>query len=86
MISRFQAFAFHKRVNVRRYATRLFEKYQDDLFKYMHLLSVGKLIVILLYMGHIFGCFFHYFSAEDWRTPEVGRCTLCILLTHLLLV
>lgn len=49
---------------------RLFEKYQDDLFKYMHFLSVGKLIIILLYMGHIFGCFFHYFSAEDWRTPD----------------
>lgn len=49
---------------------RLFERYQDDLFSYMHLLSVGKLIVILLYMGHIFGCVFHFFSVEDWRTPE----------------
>ena len=27
---------------------RLFERYQDDLFRYMHLLSVGKLIIIML--------------------------------------
>jgi CRP-like cAMP-binding protein len=49
---------------------RLFERYQDDLFKYLHYLSVLRLVAIMLYMGHLFGCFFHYFSVEDWRTPD----------------
>ena len=47
---------------------RLFERYQDDMFKYLHYLSVLRLMAIMLYMGHIFGCCFHYFSVEDWRT------------------
>ena len=38
---------------------RLFERYQDDLFKYMHIISVAKLVVFMLYLGHLFGCFFH---------------------------
>ena len=49
---------------------RLFERYQDDLFKYMHIISVAKLVVFMLYLGHLFGCFFHYFSVSEWRTAE----------------
>ena len=49
---------------------RLFERYQDDLFKYLHFFSVMKLVVIMLYMGHLFWCFFHYFSVDDWRTSN----------------
>ena len=47
---------------------RLFERYQDDLFEYLHFFAVVKLVVIMLYMGHLFGCFFHYFSVDEWRT------------------
>ena len=47
---------------------RLFERYQDDMFKYLHYLSVLRLMAIMLYMGHIFGWCFLYFSVEDWRT------------------
>ena len=49
---------------------RLFERYQDDLFKYMHIVSVAKLVAFMLYLGHLFGCFFHYFSESEWRTAE----------------
>ena len=49
---------------------RLFERYQDDVFKYMHIISVAKLVVFMLYLGHLFGCFFHYFSESEWRTAE----------------
>ena len=38
---------------------RLFERCQDDVFKYMHIISVAKLVVFMLYLGHLFGCFFH---------------------------
>mmetsp|Transcript_24501 Transcript_24501/g.79972 ORF Transcript_24501/g.79972 Transcript_24501/m.79972 type:complete len:696 (+) Transcript_24501:35-2122(+) len=47
---------------------RLFERYQDDLFKYRYLVSVGQLLVFLLYLGHLFGCFFFFFSSPEWRT------------------
>ena len=49
---------------------RLMERYQDDLFKYIAYLSVVKLVMIMLYVGHLFACFFHYFSVDDWRTSE----------------
>jgi hyperpolarization activated cyclic nucleotide-gated potassium channel 2 len=50
--------------------TRLFERYQDDLFEYLHFFAVLKLIVVMLYVGHLFGCFFHYFSVDEWRTDD----------------
>ena len=49
---------------------RLFERYQDDLFEYLHFFAVLKLIVVMLYVGHLFGCFFHYFSVDEWRTDD----------------
>ena len=49
---------------------RLFERYQDDLFEYLHFFAVLKLIVVMLYVGHLFGCFFHYFSVDEWRTED----------------
>ena len=49
---------------------RLFERYQDDLFQYLHFFAVVKLVVIMLYVGHLFGCFFHYFSVDEWRTDD----------------
>ena len=49
---------------------RLFERYQDDLFEYLHFFAVLRLIVIMLYVGHLFGCFFHYFSVNEWRTDD----------------
>jgi hyperpolarization activated cyclic nucleotide-gated potassium channel 2 len=49
---------------------RLLDRYQDDLFHLFHLLSVVKLAIILLYLGHIFGCFFYFFSDKEWRAPE----------------
>ncbi|KAK3260018.1 hypothetical protein CYMTET_31011 [Cymbomonas tetramitiformis] len=56
--------------------SRIFERYQDDLFQYMYLLSVGKLFVLLLYLGHILSCFFFYFSTQEWRTSDEEDQTL----------
>lgn len=45
--------------------------YQDDFFKILPLLAVLRLIVILLYLGHLFGCFFYFFSADpSYRTAN----------------
>ena len=49
---------------------RLFERYQDDLFEYLHFFAILRLIVIMLYVGHLFGCIFHYFSVNEWRTGD----------------
>lgn len=49
---------------------RLVDKYQDQMFLIMPFLSLGKLILGLLFMAHIMGCFFFFFSTSDWRTPE----------------
>ena len=42
---------------------------QDELFQVLRLMATVKLIVLLLYLGHIFGCIFYFFSDEDWLTP-----------------
>eukprot|EP00854_Cymbomonas_tetramitiformis_P005587 gene5587-6774_t len=45
--------------------------YQDDFFKILPMLAVMRLIVILLYLGHLFGCFFYFFSADpSYRTAN----------------
>jgi hypothetical protein len=35
----------------------------------MPVVSILELLAILLYLGHISGCFFYYFSTPKWRTP-----------------
>jgi hypothetical protein len=34
------------------------------------LLKVAKYLGPLLYLGHLFGCFFFYFSGETFRTED----------------
>jgi len=53
--------------------SRLFERYQDELFHYLYLLSVGKSAVFLMYLGHIFGCVFYFFSNKDYRSDDEKR-------------
>jgi len=47
---------------------RLVTKYQDELFHMLRFMATVKLIVLLLYLGHIFGCIFYFFSDDDWLT------------------
>mmetsp|Transcript_932 Transcript_932/g.3507 ORF Transcript_932/g.3507 Transcript_932/m.3507 type:complete len:884 (+) Transcript_932:248-2899(+) len=47
---------------------RIFERYQDDLFKLLPLITIAKLMLMLLYLGHVIGCFYNFASAADWRT------------------
>lgn len=47
---------------------RLLERYQDELFDLMPTIKMCKLVFILILLGHIFGCFFYFFSNHDWRT------------------
>ncbi len=41
---------------------------QDDLFKLLPTLAILKLLGILLFVGHLFGCFFFFFSTEDFNS------------------
>jgi len=49
---------------------RLLEKYQDELFDLMPTIKMCKLVFILVLLGHIFGCFFYFFSTDDYRYEE----------------
>merc|ERR1719353_673153 len=46
---------------------RLLERYQDELFDLMPTIKMCKLVFILVLLGHIFGCFFYFFSTADYR-------------------
>ena len=46
--------------------SKLFTRYQDDLFQLLPALSILRLLAILLFLGHIFGCFFFFFSVETF--------------------
>ncbi|KAK3239955.1 hypothetical protein CYMTET_50153 [Cymbomonas tetramitiformis] len=49
---------------------RLLDRYQDELFNILRVVACVKLIVFLLYLGHIFGCMMYFFSSgNDWLTP-----------------
>jgi hypothetical protein len=41
---------------------------QDELFSVLRIMATLKLIVLLLYLGHIFGCIFYFFSDDEWLT------------------
>ncbi|KAK3236691.1 hypothetical protein CYMTET_53183, partial [Cymbomonas tetramitiformis] len=43
---------------------------KDDLFNYATTITICKYILVLLYLGHFFGCFFYYFSTDEWRTQK----------------
>ena len=45
---------------------QLVERYQDDLFRLLPTLSILKLLGMLLFIGHFFGCFFFFFSTENF--------------------
>ena len=47
---------------------RLFERYKDDLFFFLRILTVVRLTVMLVYLGHLFGCLFFYFSNPAFHT------------------
>eukprot|EP00854_Cymbomonas_tetramitiformis_P012991 gene12991-15353_t len=49
---------------------RLLERYQDDLFEIVPIIDLLKLISVLFFLGHFFGCFFYFFSTDEWRTAS----------------
>jgi len=49
---------------------RLLERYQDELFDIMPAIKMCKLVFILVLLGHIFGCFFYFFSTDDYRYED----------------
>lgn len=55
-------------------AVRILDRLQDELFMVMGYIKILKLVAILVFLGHIFGCFFYFFSTEDWRSDrEIQR-------------
>lgn len=53
--------------------TRLFDRYQDDFFEYLPLLSIVKLFVGLIFIGHVIGSFFYFFSQPEWMSDTERR-------------
>ena len=49
---------------------RLMEKYEHYFVHYLPYVDLFSLVSLLLFLGHIFGCFFYFFSTKDWWTPE----------------
>jgi len=47
---------------------RLFERYKDELFFFLRMLTVVRLVIMLIYLGHLFGCLFYYFSSDFFHT------------------
>lgn len=43
---------------------------QDDLYAIMPILSITELVIILIYLGHISGCFFYLLSTPAWQTKR----------------
>ena len=42
--------------------SRIFQRWEDDLFKIEPLLNVLKLLFAMLFVAHLAGCFFYFFS------------------------
>eukprot|EP00854_Cymbomonas_tetramitiformis_P017837 gene17837-21240_t len=49
---------------------KLFERYEHEFLEAVKLIGLMKQGVILLFLGHIFGCMFYYFSTEEFRTEQ----------------
>lgn len=45
---------------------RLLEKYEHHFVHYLPWVDFASLIGLLLFLGHVFGCFFYFFSTKDW--------------------
>lgn len=42
---------------------------QDDLYAILPAFNILELVIILIYLGHISGCFFYLLSTPPWQTP-----------------
>ena len=54
---------------------RILEKYQDELFVVDGVIAIFKFVGVLLFLGHLFGCFFYFFSTEQYRAKFEKRIT-----------
>lgn len=50
----------------------LLSRYQDHVFLFAPMLAMGKQMAILVFLGHLAGCCFFFFSTSTWQT-EVER-------------
>jgi hypothetical protein len=46
------------------------QKYDIALFDAMPMINLSKIILVMLFLGHLFGSFFWFFSQDDWRTDH----------------
>ncbi|WIA17586.1 hypothetical protein OEZ85_014411 [Tetradesmus obliquus] len=58
-----------KHVKFMRFSTIL-GSFADDLYTIMPILSITELVIILIYLGHISGCFFYLLSTPAWQTKH----------------
>ncbi|MEW5314441.1 MAG: hypothetical protein WDW38_005941 [Sanguina aurantia] len=48
----------------------LLGKLQDELYRYRWIITILELLIFLIFMGHLTGCFFYFFSGPLWQTSE----------------
>jgi len=48
----------------------LLEKYSGSVFLLQPVLSIGKQVGMLIFLGHMLGCFYYYFSLDTWWTSS----------------
>eukprot|EP00854_Cymbomonas_tetramitiformis_P006815 gene6815-8142_t len=47
---------------------RLLERYEDELFEIQSAMDFAMLICVIVFLGHVVGCFFFFFSGAFWRS------------------
>mmetsp|Transcript_58003 Transcript_58003/g.184251 ORF Transcript_58003/g.184251 Transcript_58003/m.184251 type:complete len:838 (+) Transcript_58003:206-2719(+) len=45
---------------------RIIARYENQLFNIMPLINIGWLVFVLLFIGHLTGCFFYFFSTTEF--------------------
>ena len=52
---------------------RILRRHSDNLFVIMPFVTILRLVLMIFYLGHLCGCFFYYFSTEEFWTENEKR-------------
>ena len=52
---------------------RILKRHGDHLFVIMPFVTILRLVLMIFYLGHLCGCFFYYFSTEEFWTENEKR-------------
>ena len=67
MLKAFRLMRLMKLLRIAKLST-LLSRYQDHVFLFTPVLTIAKQLVLLIFLGHVAGCFFFFFSDTTWQT------------------